>query len=244
MAEFTYLTSELEALTKLRNYYRWIFDEIRPFLGTRLAEIGAGLGTFTDILATNHLLAQPTVRMDVFEPAVNLYQQLADRLGQKHRDLIHTNRLVTHNGYFTPTHEQFDTIIMINVLEHIEDDRSAVRIAYDSLSPGGMIVLFVPALPRLFSKFDRAVGHHRRYTQPALSRLLREERLDVVKSSYMDVIGLVPWYLLNVLGGIQTVRPWMVRLYDRVLVPVTRRIERLWPPVLGKNALMIGRKSG
>src|SRR5437899_7852781 len=120
MAEFTYLTSELEALTKLRNYYRWIFDEIRPFLGTRLAEIGAGLGTFTDILATNHLLAQPTVRMDVFEPAVNLYQQLADRLGQKHRDLIHTNRLVTHNGYFTSTHEQFDTIIMINVLEHIE----------------------------------------------------------------------------------------------------------------------------
>jgi len=243
MAEFKYLTSELEELTKLRNYYRWIFDEIRPFLGTRLAEIGAGLGTFTDVLAANHLTSKPTAQLTAFEPAGNLYRQLADRLTRNHGALVQARRVVIHHGYFTPTHEQFDTIIMINVLEHIEDDRSAVHVACDSLSPGGTVVLFVPALPWLFSKFDRAVGHHRRYTRPALTRLLQEERLDIVKSQYLDVVGLLPWYLLNVLGGVQTVHPWMVQLYDRIFVPVTRRIERLWPPVLGKNILMVGRKS-
>jgi SAM-dependent methyltransferase len=196
------------------------------------------------VIASNHLASRPSARLDVFEPAGNLYEQLTRRLDHRHGALIEGRRLVTHHDYFLRSHEQFDTIIMINVLEHIEDDHAAIRAASESLVPGGIFAVFVPALPWLYSDFDEDVGHHRRYTQAALRRLMQEEHLNVVKSLYMDVFGVFPWFLLNVLGGIRCVRPRMVQLYDRFLIPITRRIERIGSPAFGKNLLMIGRKVG
>jgi hypothetical protein len=109
--------------------------------------------------------------------------------------------------------------------------------------PGGTFVVFVPALPWLYSALDRAVGHYRRYEKPHLEGLLRAGRFDVVKSRYMDCIGVLPWYLLNVVGGRTSINPRLAHLYDSWLVPVTRWIEELQNPWFGKNVLIVARKN-
>jgi hypothetical protein len=233
----------LEALVGLENYYGWILDEIRPYLGTRLVEIGAGIGTFTKVLASAYLAHNPAARLEVFEPERTLYRQLRDQLGHRHHDLIRTGRLVMTEGYFQPSSELRDTIVMINVLEHIRDDQETVRMAYHSLSPGGTLVVYSPALQWLYSPHDKAVGHYRRYGLRQLEQVLRKEGFEVLTAKYMDCLGVLPWYLLNVIGGSTSINPRLARFYDTWFVPLARLVERLWHPRVGKNILIAARKN-
>ena len=243
MTECECLTANLLALDDLENYYRWVFEEVRPLFGDRLVEIGAGIGTFTVRLVRSHVSCHPTARLEVFEPEGTLYQHLRNRLETAHPDLLRAGRLTTTNGVFCSSPERFDTVIMINVLEHIEDDQASIRAAYHALVPGGRFVVFVPALPWLYSTLDREVGHYRRYEKPHLEGLLRTGRFDVVKSKYMDCLGVLPWYLLNVVGRRTSINPHLAHLYDTWFVPVTRWIEVLWNPWFGKNVLIVARKN-
>ncbi len=236
------LTSDLEALARLENYHGWILDEIRPYLKPRLVEIGGGIGTFTKLLASAHLLPHPVARVEVFEPEHAFCLRLRDELQQAYPDLIRTGRLVVTGKFFQPAPDQCDTIIMINVLEHIQDDQESIRAAYHSLSPGGTFIVYSPALPWLYSRHDKAVGHYRRYAMDGLERIVKKEGFTVVTAKYMDCLGIFPWYLLNVVGGSTSINPRLAHFYDRCFVPVTRLIERLWRPRIGKNVLVVARK--
>lgn len=242
-SEFNYSTSDLEALADLDNYYKWILDEIRPFLGTHLAEVGAGIGNFTKFLVDAKLVGNPTSTLEAFEPASNLYRQLRDTLHHTHPVLTKTGRLITRHGTFQASAEQFDTIILINVLEHIEHDQEFVNLAHQSLTPGGVLIVFVPALQRLYSALDKAVGHYRRYEKTQLNALLVRGGFDISRAKYMDCVGVLSWYILHVLFGSQYISPLMARIYDRWFVPVTQRIENRWDPFIGKNILIVGKKS-
>lgn len=237
------LTSDLEALAGLENYHVWILDEIRPYLGNRLAEIGAGIGTFTKLLASAHLALNPAARLEAFEPTDHLCRRLRSDLEQTHASFVQAGRLLVTAGYFQPSSRQYDTIIMINVLEHIQDDQESIRATYHSLSPGGTFIVYSPALPWLYSPHDKAVGHYRRYEMPQLEEIMRKEGFTVVAAKYMDCMGILPWYLLNVIGGSTSINPRLARFYDTWVVPLTRLIERLWRPRIGKNVLIVARKN-
>ncbi len=240
--EYDSLTADLDALAGLENYHGWILDEIRPYLNTRLVEIGGGIGTFTTLLARAHLLSCPATRLEVFEPEHALCLRLRDALQHTFPDLTRTGRLVVTDQFFQPAPDQCDTIIMINVLEHIQDDQESVRAAYYSLSPGGTFIVYSPALPWLYSPHDKAVGHYRRYELPQLEKIMRKEGFVVVAAKYMDCMGILPWYLLNVIGGSTSINPRLARFYDTWGVPLTRLIERLWRPGIGKNVLVVAQK--
>lgn len=239
---FKGLPAELEAIANLRNYHQWILDEIRPFLGTYLAEIGGGIGTFADLLASDLLATSHTVSLTVFEPVAHLYQRMSENLATKHPHLMKAGRLSLTQGYFGSRTGEFDTVIMINVLEHIENDLEMVRTVYHSLSPGGILVLFVPALPWLYSALDKVAGHHRRYEKTLLENLCAAAGFEVIHSKYMDCFGVLPWYLIQVVWGSQSVSPGLTRVYDRWAVPLTRRLESLHPPYVGKNILVVSKK--
>ena len=207
-------------------------------------EIGGGIGTFTKLLVNAHLACNPAARLTVFEPEEALCRRLRDELEQTHSGIIRTGRLVITGGYFQPSPDQCDTVIMINVLEHIQDDQESVRAAYQSLSPSGTFVVYSPALQWLYSPHDKAVGHYRRYEMNHLEQIVRKEGFVVVAAKYMDCMGVLPWYLLNVLGGSTSIDPRLARLYDTWFVPLTRAVERLWRPWIGKNVLVVARKNG
>ncbi len=242
MIENESLTASLDKLAALENYYRWVLEEIRPFLGNRLAEIGAGTGTFTKFLVTAYLASRPTVQLSVFEPSQHHYRKLHETLHSQYPGFMQAGRLTTTQGYFHASTDGFDTIVMINVLEHIENDLDAVRTVHQSLAPGGTYIVFVPALPWLYSPFDKAIGHYRRYERTQLEEVFHKGGFEVVKAKYMDCLGVLPWYLLNVLGGSQSINPRLALLYDTWFVPVTKWAERFGEPPVGKNILMVGRK--
>lgn len=236
------LTHELQTLKSLTNYPAWIFEELRPFLGTQLAEIGGGLGAFTAVIARKHVLRHPNASLDVFEPDAALFDALGEFLHEQFHPLMQTGRLQTIQGEFRSPPQQYDTAILVNVLEHIEDDGRLLDSIYESLAPHGKLIVYVPALPWLFSQLDHAVGHVRRYDKRRLRQLFETHRFEVVKAIYMDMAGILPWYLFNVLGRSRTINARLARIYDRWCVPATKFVERRCGAPLGKNLLIIGQK--
>ncbi len=237
------LTHDLETLADLDNYHSWILEEIRPYLGTRLVEVGAGIGTVTNLLIRDYLTRTPGTRLEAFEPAPALYKQLCAEIDRRQPDLMQSGRITLTEGYFQASPDKCDSIILINVLEHIEDDRAMVRMAHQALTPGGVLIIYSPALQWLYSAHDKMVGHYRRYKKGDLETLVRAQGFDTVESKYMDVMGVVPWYFVNVLGGATSINPRLARLYDRWFVPVTRSVEGVWTPPVGKNILLVARKT-
>ena len=213
------------------NYHAWILREFAPFIRGSVAEVGAGSGNVSSML-----LERGVERLLAIEPSHNVFPHLAARLaGQP--------RVALHNEFFHQLAPSLagtlDTVIYINVLEHIEDDAGELRLAREALRPGGHVCIFVPALRALYSRFDAEVGHLRRYHRAPLCRVLESAGLDVVQSRYFDIVGSVLWFvayrLLN--GGIEG---GQVSLYDRWVVPVVSRMEAVVPPPFGKNLLVVG----
>ena len=137
-----------------------------------------------------------------------------------------------------------DNAVLVNVLEHIEDDAEVVSELFRLLRPGGHIMIFVPAMSWLFSPLDAAVGHHRRYEKGAMADLVGKAGFEIIDVRYFDLFGIVPWWLIYTLGGKMDFSPRLSRLYDRLIVPVTRALEALIPPPVGKNLVLVARKPG
>lgn len=227
-----YPGTELEALSGAVNYHEWIVSRITRYLGETVAEVGAGVGSVSQLL----LREKGVGRLLAFEPSRNMYPLLAENLAAE-------KRAVPINDFFNGRHapQGFDSVIYINVLEHIEDDRAELGGAFRALKPGGHLVIFVPALAWLYSDFDREIGHFRRYTRGGLIELVRETGFSVSDARYFDFAGIIPWYVYFVLLR-KSITSGSVSLYDRLVVPVMKLVETAFPPPVGKNVLLIARK--
>lgn len=234
LAENLYFGKDLEAMQFARRYHRWIIDEIRPFFGKNVAEVGAGCGNLSQFL-----LEESIDSLTAFEPSSNMFDLLEKKLRSESRatlinDFFGSRNIDSGDGY--------DSVVYINVMEHIEDDQGEIGRAFDSLKPGGHLIIYVPALAWLYSDFDRAIGHFRRYHKSELFRLVSDQGFDVVQAKYFDSLGIIPWYLNAVLLG-RSINSKSVALYDRLAIPMLSRVERYLPPWIGKNLLVVGRKT-
>jgi len=138
--------------------------------------------------------------------------------------------------------ETYDTIVMVNVLEHIENDFSAVINLRRILKQRGHLLLFVPALEFLFSKIDAQHGHFRRYHLGSLTKMLEDVGFQILLKRYFDLAGVFPWWLINKVGKRTNFDPRMMNIYDRYFIPVTRFIEKRISPPFGKNIIIVAEK--
>jgi SAM-dependent methyltransferase len=231
MSTSDYSGTELEILDAAVNYHRWILSKFEPYLGETVAEVGAGIGSVSKLL-----LEFPIRRLLAFEPSQNLFPTLR-------RQLQHDKRAIAVNGvlHADAIQERVDSVLYVNVLEHIEDDEAELKLSHQLLRDDGRLLVFAPALNWLYSDFDRHVGHRRRYTKRGLQRVVETAGFSVHRSEYFDLAGVAPWYVNFVLLKGRPRRVSM-SLYDRLVVPVLRAVERLPPPV-GKNAIVIATKA-
>jgi SAM-dependent methyltransferase len=238
MSSATYTGRDLEAMAFAPNYHGWILDRFRPYLGRRVAEVGAGTGNFARLL-----LAERIDALHLIEPSAAMFQQLsAIAEGES------AGRVALHNAIFRGVAGQLqaaavDSIIYVNVLEHIADDERELRAMSEVLPRGGRIFVFVPALPFLFGSHDRAVGHVRRYWRDELAMKCRAAGFAVLRADYFDVAGIVPWWLKYRVLQSNGMEPGAVRFYDRWIVPIMSRFEAWLPPPLGKNILLVAEKA-
>lgn len=231
---YHYVGSELELFAHATRWKAYFRAAMAPYLGRDVLEVGAGLGGST------RLLCRGTERRWVcLEPDPALADRLAVAIGDG--SLPACCRLAVGTIAEAAALGPFDTVLYIDVLEHIADDRGELARAADILAPGGHVVALAPAHNWLYSPFDRAIGHHRRYSRRSL-RALTPEALELVRLAYLDSAGL-----LASLGNRLLLRSPMptaaqVRLWDRVLVRLSRRLDPLLAHRLGKSVLGAWRK--
>jgi SAM-dependent methyltransferase len=138
--------------------------------------------------------------------------------------------------------ERYDSIILVNVLEHVDGDVEALRSLRALLKPGGSICIFVPAFEGLYSAFDQRVGHRRRYRRSQLIAALDRAGYGIVDARYVNTVGALAWWLFaRRLNQIPT-QTWSVRLYDGLIVPPLRRIESGLVPRFGQSLLCVGQR--
>jgi SAM-dependent methyltransferase len=234
----TYVGTDLEAMSFAENYHRWILHELRPYLGKTIVEVGAGTGSFSELL-----LACGPESLMLVEPS-----QMVDKLRENLAPFAKRATVRVFDATFRELADEIasakpDSIIYVNVLEHIEDDAAELAAVFDALPRGGRILIFVPAHPFLYGAFDRSVGHFRRYRRAELMRTCRAAGFEILVSKYFDLLGVAPWWIKYRLLRSEKLEPRAVELYDRWAVPVTRALEGILTPPTGKNLLLIGERT-
>lgn len=208
------LATTLDSLDGAVNYSAWIYDMVHPYLGERLLEVGAGHGTFTA------LLRGPSKTIVATEISPRSAERLRERFDGDHGVKVVEGDLASVQAL-----GPFDSALLINVLEHIEDDEAALAELGRLLRPGGHLSIWVPALPALYSDFDRRVGHYRRYRLADLRRKLEVAGFVDTSLRYRNALGALVWLLTAKALRATPTRPGNVRAFDRFVVPVIRRVE-------------------
>lgn len=233
-----YIGKDLEAMSFAVNYHKWILDEFRPFLGENFVEVGAGTGSFSELLLENN-----PKTLTIIEPS-EMYEYLEQNVSQIKTE----TKIKLHQAIFAEVYNQIaveqnpDTIIYVNVLEHIEDDEAELAMIYKTLDTGGKCFIFVPALMSLYGKFDRKIGHFRRYTKKEIEEKFITAGFKIVKSKYFDLAGILPWFVKYKILKSESLESGAVTLYDKIVVPITNKFETFLPIPIGKNLLIIGEK--
>jgi SAM-dependent methyltransferase len=214
-----------------RNYRRYERDIIAPHVGSSLLEIGSGLGDFSAQFLPR------LARLVVSDSDPYCIEQLTKRYeadpSVEVLDLVLPAEI--------PLTEPVDTVVAMNVLEHIVDDVAALRSLARVTKPGGKIVLWVPGYQQLYGDFDRKVGHVRRYTPKTLGAAVTAAGLSAEVLRPINLLGGVAWWFAVRRAGVSYPKPNIVRLYDRTVVPATRFIERLIRPPFGQTVLCVAR---
>lgn len=224
----------LDSLSLLDNYYNWIFQEFKPFFGRRILEVGAGVGTFTRTYAG----MEGIEKIYLLEPYYELLNELQRTFEKDQRiDNIHSRAEdLTINQI---RDMNVDTIIMVNVLEHIADDALLLKTFFDGLLPGGNVLLFCPAFQLLFSHIDATAGHHRRYTKKTISEKLEAAGFNVAYKRYFNFTGFFSWFLYAKLLKADDFNKKGLKVYNN-LIPYMKWIEDILRPPLGQSVIVVG----
>ena len=229
-----YVGKELELFKHARNWKKYYARFLTPFLKGDVLEVGAGIGESTVSLCSTTQNSWLCLEPD---------EQLAKEIDQKKEKgyLPSFVEVITGTLDSMATHRQFDTIIYIDVIEHIENDGQELQHAAGFLRPGGHIIILAPAHQYLFSAFDKAIGHFRRYNKKILRKAIPEE-LKPVQLRYLDSMGLLAslankWFLKKDYPSLKQIQFW-----DNYIIPVSIFTDRIVFYSLGKTIIGIWQK--
>ena len=224
----------LQNLSKADAFTRWVLAEISPWLGQRVLEVGCGIGTYTAEMAVG---SRKIVAMDMERAFV---EEAARRLAQ-HPNVQLICGDATAADLPNPDSEAFDTVVLLDVLEHIEDDVALLTRLRARLGPGGHLVLKVPAMPSLYSPMDEAIGHWRRYDRRGLTEVISRAGLEVVRIWSFNAAAVPGWWWNGRVRKLRAPPGEQVALFDR-LVPVLRPLDRLARLFCGISLLAVARR--
>jgi 2-polyprenyl-3-methyl-5-hydroxy-6-metoxy-1,4-benzoquinol methylase len=234
MTTQSYIGTELELFGKARNWKNYYASILGPYLHGRVLEVGAGIGETAAVLCNGGqelwLCLEPDAQLSATVEHKIAAGTLPSCCTAKHGCI----------SDIAPG-PQFNVILYIDVLEHIRDDREELDLATQRLCPDGLLIVLAPAHQWLFSPFDAAVGHFRRYTKSTLSAIAPAE-LEIMQCLYLDSVGLIASLGNRYVLRKATPNEKQIRLWDRVMVPASRRIDHLLGHGFGKSVVAIWRR--
>jgi len=232
------------AMASVTRYHEYLWSFVEPLLGQRVMEIGVGFGQYT-----RRMLAEGRSVLGCDLDAGHLQELQAStpssRLETVRLDLESPETARADATGFAP-----DTIILLNVLEHIRTDREALQFLREVSAPRGRIVLIVPALTALYNGLDREAGHHRRYSRSTLASALVAAGWDIESTRYINLPGVPGWLVAGWLSRASRSATdlnapstnWLLRFYDRFFVGLSRLTDLYAAKFIGLSVLAVARK--
>lgn len=233
MSEFRYQGSELDVFSYATNWKSYVRSKIRGYLVGSVLEVGAGLGSVTQCLCDG-----TQQRWICLEPD----RTLADKIPLA--SLTKPDRCETRVGTLAdlPENELFDCILYFDVLEHIEKDAKELIQASRHVKTNGRLVVLSPALPVLYTEFDAAIGHHRRYTRASL-RTIAPSGLEEEVCVYLDWAGALASLANRLFLHSAAPRKSQILFWDRFLVPISQHTDAITRHFVGRSLLAVWRKA-
>ena len=230
-----YAADDLETMSEARRYQAHVFELLRPHIGSSVLEVGCGIGT------TSLQLAEIAERLVCIEPNMNCVSRARAALDGNPKISLRICHLEECDREEL-VRQRFDTVVCVNVLDHIEDDIRALRLFRELVAPThGRVLIFVPAVPAAYGPLDAALGHHRRYVKRTLRAAFDKAGLDLITLRYTNPIGLVGWmYNAHVSGAIEHTSG-QVKLFEQLVAPWALPLDRLLPPPIGLSLFAVGR---
>ena len=234
--QHNYAASDLEIIEEAHRYGEHIFALFRPFIGKRVLEVGAGIGTMSkklvrtsDVVIGIEPNANCVTRLETAMRAEPKFTMLACLLEECDLGSLQRQRL--------------DTVYCVNVLEHIEDDVAALKMFRDVIVPGGHVLIYVPAVQAAYGPLDAELGHHRRYSKRSLATAFAAAGLELIRLKYTNPIGLIGWMYNSRVTKTRRHSRAQMQVFERFVAPWALPLERMIPPPLGSSLVAIGRKA-
>jgi len=228
-----------ERMGRLGSYYQWIINNVRPYIGRRIWDAGAGVGhvSSTLIADADYLLAT-----EFTQENVKILHEKFDALSAA--EVVFCDLLDEQTSRFESRH--LDTIVNLDVIEHLPDDMPALRTFYRNLVPGGRLLIKVPAHPFLFGTMDEASLHYRRYTGKMLRSRLEDAGFEVKHMRHMNMAAVLPYFIkgriLKRQGNFsRQISSSRIGMYNK-LIPLLEGFERVFPVFFGLSLIAVAMK--
>ena len=225
----------LERLSELKEFNEWVISKVSPYIGKRILEVGGGVGNLTSYLLENKELV---LSIDINLNYVTIL---------KNRFVHYSNFIAKQIDITNPEVVSFkkfniDTIICINVLEHIKYDKTALKNMYMLLKNGGNLILLVPAFKMLYGTLDKALGHYRRYGKMQISNMLKNTGFRIIDIFYLNLFGMPGWFINGKIMGTKILPKRQLKIYKK-LFPLFKFIEDKTRYPIGQSLIVIGEKT-
>jgi 2-polyprenyl-3-methyl-5-hydroxy-6-metoxy-1,4-benzoquinol methylase len=232
-------TQTLDVISKAGHFNKWMYQVIEPFLKGEVLEIGSGIGNISAFAVQGGT----SITLSDLEGQYRQYLQekfsgFANVKGIISLDLQHPD----FKTAYVSLKGKFQTVFLLNVIEHLQDDRAAVSNCRYLLKYGGCLVILAPAYQGLFCRFDKELGHYRRYTVHQLQRLISRENFETVHKQYFNLLGIAGWFVFGKLLKKKMIGSSEMQLYNH-LVPVLKFADKLVLSQAGLSAILVGKNS-
>ncbi len=235
MPEENYIGTELEIFAKADRWKAYFRSHIAPYFGDTVLEVGAGIGATTETLCK-----VPHKDWLCLEPDPNLLKDVDKKIANC--DLPSTCRTQIGTVDDLAAKTLFNTILYIDVLEHIEADRAELLKASKHLHSGSRLIVLAPAYQSLYSPFDKAIGHFRRYNRESLSALTPPDCY-IEKMVYLDSVGVAISFGNRLLLRQSTPTDEQIQFWDKRIIPISRVIDRIIGYNAGRSIIGIWQKN-
>ncbi len=223
----------LEIMASAAGYNAWQYEVIAPYIGRRVLEVGSGIGNMSErLLAGRPELAVLTDTDPWYCSQLRARFSGCDEVRVAELTLPDPDAARRLRGY------ELDTVVALNVVEHIADDVGALRTMAALVRPGGRVIVLVPALQALYGSLDRELGHHRRYSRRTLGRAFATAGIRTERMFWFNLAGMIGWWLNARVRKVARLPLEQVRRFDS-LVPLLR-CERWLPLPCGQSLIAVG----
>jgi ubiquinone/menaquinone biosynthesis C-methylase UbiE len=235
--EASEIKKALEDNAQTPNYNRWIFESFRDFLGNCILEVGSGIGNITGYIAED--TERQVILVDIMDEFTSV---LKSKYSSNKNVKIFKCDVLDKEFINLVSDFRIDTVLCINVLEHLWDDLKALRQMKKVMRSGAQLIILAPAFKFLYSRWDKAIGHYKRYTRKELMQLLDSAGFKVKKAYYMNFIGFFGWLInakiLNFSPGSSKSIIRQAVLFDRY-VNILSRMEHAFHPPFGLSVFAV-----